>query len=347
MASANQPVFRGASSFVQGGGAQVSQQSFGGGGNSMYGSSYAASNTSRGFNSQPQGGAYSEYNPSDMASSTYYEASVSANNMGMVGDASHPQPPPPRGDRGMRREDLDLERVMLVSQQDSEFGTNMYEILTPANGPEIDEMLSMGYTEDEAVQWIFDRRYRYGVTAAQPPMQAQPVPAPQPVYYQQQAAPQMQRPQLMPQQSQSYFSPPPVYNSGGSSMYTANQSFNNNSSMYGRSDRGSHSTSHHTMSRQGSNYGDVYINSSNGDRRQSTSHHSSSQHQESSPKKKVFRGASILGMGGGGGGGSNTSKVKASDLKALEKMGFDRDRSIRALLAHNNDLNEAAAALSG
>ena len=52
-----------------------------------------------------------------------------------------------------------IERNMLLMQQEAEFGINMYDSLTPADEPEINSFLSQGYSYDEAVKMIFDRRY--------------------------------------------------------------------------------------------------------------------------------------------------------------------------------------------
>lgn len=70
-----------------------------------------------------------------------------------------------------------LEIGMLLSQQESQFGINMYDSLTPADEPEIANLtnlgidlylihcimfiqLPLGYSSDEAILMIFERRYK-------------------------------------------------------------------------------------------------------------------------------------------------------------------------------------------
>lgn len=53
-----------------------------------------------------------------------------------------------------------MEKSMLLMQQEAEFGINMYDSLTPADEPEINALIAQGYSNDDAVKMIFDRRYR-------------------------------------------------------------------------------------------------------------------------------------------------------------------------------------------
>lgn len=52
-----------------------------------------------------------------------------------------------------------LEHGLLLSQQESEYGVNMYESLTPEDEPVIDDYLSQGFTREEAILIIFEEKY--------------------------------------------------------------------------------------------------------------------------------------------------------------------------------------------
>eukprot|EP01038_Epipyxis_sp_PR26KG_P005568 gene5568-7691_t len=52
-----------------------------------------------------------------------------------------------------------LEFGLLLSQQENEYGINMYDFLTPADEPEINRLAGLGYTTDEAILIIFERHY--------------------------------------------------------------------------------------------------------------------------------------------------------------------------------------------
>lgn len=52
-----------------------------------------------------------------------------------------------------------LEHGMLVSQQESQFGINMYDSLTADDNYEIDRLIDLGYTKEQAVLLIFERKY--------------------------------------------------------------------------------------------------------------------------------------------------------------------------------------------
>ncbi len=87
-------------------------------------------------------------------------SSFSSNNGGY---AAPPPPyiaPPPRGHGPVRTADEHaMDIAMLISQQEAQFGISMYDSLTPADQPEIDAMMARGYSSDEAIQVLFDRRY--------------------------------------------------------------------------------------------------------------------------------------------------------------------------------------------
>lgn len=54
-----------------------------------------------------------------------------------------------------------LNLAILVSQQEAEFGINMYEALQPEDEFIIGEFIKLGYTLDEAVLEIFDERVSF------------------------------------------------------------------------------------------------------------------------------------------------------------------------------------------
>eukprot|EP01034_Spumella_vulgaris_P021844 gene21844-27915_t len=58
-----------------------------------------------------------------------------------------------------------LEHAILLSCQESEFGVNMYDALTPNDEPVIDEYIAQGFTREEAILIIFEEKY--GQIAAQ------------------------------------------------------------------------------------------------------------------------------------------------------------------------------------
>lgn len=56
--------------------------------------------------------------------------------------------------------EFEMERAMIVTQQEREYGTNMYDSKTPADEPEIHSLMGQGYSYDEALLLIFERRYK-------------------------------------------------------------------------------------------------------------------------------------------------------------------------------------------
>ena len=61
--------------------------------------------------------------------------------------------------RSRSREEDDMDVAMLLSQQESEFGINMVDAITPADEPEIDRLMRQGYSRNEALRIIFNYRY--------------------------------------------------------------------------------------------------------------------------------------------------------------------------------------------
>lgn len=105
--------------------------------------------------------------------------------------------------------------ALLLSQQEAEFGVNMYDALRPTDERELQSLIATGYTNEQAVLCLFEKRY--------PPRGAQPTP---PAYQQAPYSSPMQAggwsggpppQQMMPQQRfsgeqypepNSYMSPP-------------------------------------------------------------------------------------------------------------------------------------------
>lgn len=140
------------------------------------------------------GGGSSYYDSAREGSTSYYESTITSSDAGgAMGGGLASMPPPPRGPHALSPEEEQMERVLLISQQEAEFGVNMYDSITPADGPEVEQMIAMGYSEFEALQWIFDRRFRNG------PGQLQAQQAQQ----QQQLQAQLQQQQLLQQQQQA------------------------------------------------------------------------------------------------------------------------------------------------
>lgn len=59
-----------------------------------------------------------------------------------------------------------LEHGLLLSQQEAEFGVNMYESLTPDDELVIDEYVAQDFTREEAILFIFE--HKYGKVSTQP-----------------------------------------------------------------------------------------------------------------------------------------------------------------------------------
>jgi hypothetical protein len=52
-----------------------------------------------------------------------------------------------------------LQIGLILSQQEQEFGTNMYQSLTPEDEPEIERLNALGFSAEEAILHIFDGRF--------------------------------------------------------------------------------------------------------------------------------------------------------------------------------------------
>jgi hypothetical protein len=53
-----------------------------------------------------------------------------------------------------------LQIGLILSQQEQQFGTNMYQSLTPDDEPEIEHLNSLGFSTEEAILKIFQKRYQ-------------------------------------------------------------------------------------------------------------------------------------------------------------------------------------------
>lgn len=51
-----------------------------------------------------------------------------------------------------------LRIAMLVSEQEAEFGLNMYQVLEDKDEPEVQQLVNRGFTVDEAILWLFEKK---------------------------------------------------------------------------------------------------------------------------------------------------------------------------------------------
>jgi hypothetical protein len=59
----------------------------------------------------------------------------------------------------VHNEDEQAVRIaLLISEQEAEFGVNMYQVVTEEDEMEIQALLNRGFSVDEAVLWIFEKR---------------------------------------------------------------------------------------------------------------------------------------------------------------------------------------------
>jgi hypothetical protein len=59
----------------------------------------------------------------------------------------------------VHNEDEQAVRIaLLISEQEAEFGVNMYQVVTEEDELEIQALLNRGFSVDEAVLWIFEKR---------------------------------------------------------------------------------------------------------------------------------------------------------------------------------------------
>jgi hypothetical protein len=196
-----------------------------------------------------------------------------------------------------------MDRSMLMMQQEAEFGINMYDSLTPADEPEMNALIAQGYSNDEAVKLIFDRRYRPYDPRLGAPLSAIGGSSLPPTYY------------PHPSSSMPMSYPPPLHYPG-----SAYASTNDNHSLQYSND---------------SYYGE--------ERRRSGSHSDKRESRGSGgSKKKLVKGSVSKSRSGDQ---HQPQKVKASDVKQLEKMGFSKQQAVQALLENRNDLHRAADVL--
>jgi hypothetical protein len=69
------------------------------------------------------------------------------------------QSPSSKGPYRMRAHEA-LQIGLILSQQEQEFGTNMYQSLTPEDEPEIERLNSLGFSTEEAILKIFQKRFQ-------------------------------------------------------------------------------------------------------------------------------------------------------------------------------------------
>ena len=100
-------------------------------------------------------------------------------------------------------DDEAMHMALLLSQQESEFGVNMYDALRPQDEQELQALIASGYTNEQAVLFLFERRYvSRNAAPIQPPapMYNTIPPPPQVAPWQQQH--HQPPPRLNPHQSQ-------------------------------------------------------------------------------------------------------------------------------------------------
>lgn len=78
-----------------------------------------------------------------------------------------PPPPPPHFNPYMPNSPFNnvhdddekaLKIAILISEQEAEFGVNMYQVVTKKDEMEVQALLNRGFTVDEAILWIFEKR---------------------------------------------------------------------------------------------------------------------------------------------------------------------------------------------
>jgi hypothetical protein len=55
-------------------------------------------------------------------------------------------------------DELALRTAMLISEQETEFGINMYQVVSKDDDMEVKALLNRGFTIDEAILWLFEHR---------------------------------------------------------------------------------------------------------------------------------------------------------------------------------------------
>jgi hypothetical protein len=78
-------------------------------------------------------------------------------------------PPMPKGPKRLSSSEA-IQLAMMLSEQESQYGVNMYDSLQPEDEPEIQAMIAQGMSMEDAVLAIFDRKFIH------PPVQYPGVP---------------------------------------------------------------------------------------------------------------------------------------------------------------------------
>lgn len=66
-------------------------------------------------------------------------------------------------------DDIALQMALLISQQEAQFGFNMYDVLTPADEPELQELTEQGKSRDNAILELFEKKgFKVEVPTAEP-----------------------------------------------------------------------------------------------------------------------------------------------------------------------------------
>ena len=105
-------------------------------------------------------------------------------------------------------DDLAMKIALLISEQEAEFGVNMYQEVTGKDEAEVQQLVNRGFTVDEAILWIFERKgYRLKKHQLQLQQQQQQIPSPLPAQQEGSQHHPVQTTFLSPQPYYSYTQP--------------------------------------------------------------------------------------------------------------------------------------------
>lgn len=223
-----------------------------------------------------------------------------------------------------------MERTMLLMQQEAEFGINMYDSLTPADEPEINALIAQGYTYDDAVKMIFDRRYR------------------------------PYDPKLAPVHSSNHSAryPSDYYNNNDQGTTNSSLQYSNDSNYSGFQEDKRYSRDRNDSRGGFGSSNDLRTASgAQGKKKVFRGSHmlglssNSGPLPDEDPYARTLRISQsetthlprpVSGIMSNNNGGRQQLKYKASDVKQLEKMGFTKEQAVQALVENDNDLHRAA-----
>ncbi len=73
--------------------------------------------------------------------------------------------PPPRSIPRMNSSEA-VQMAMMLSEQESKYGVNMFDSLRAVDEPEIERLVNVGYTLEQAVYALFEQKYMVGEEAS-------------------------------------------------------------------------------------------------------------------------------------------------------------------------------------